>query len=511
VTLLDATRRLHFAGIAGSGMSALAQCEAFAGRSVSGSDRAFDRGQRREERAFLEALGVRIYPQDGSALDAQPTAVVMSTAVEESVPDVRLARERGVPLLHRSELLAEQIATHRTIAVAGTSGKSTVVAMIFEILRGASPRGEPVRSVPPRERKVRGASPGEQVTRDGTLRENAYDPSVITGGELLALRRAGYWGNAWVGASDLLVVEADESDGSLVRYKPVIGVLLNLQRDHHEPSTVAEMFAQFAAHTRERLIVSGDPALASFRPNALTFGVDHAAQAPALDGRTGRASADILATDVMLHANGSRFTVRGVSFDLPAPGLHNVRNAVAAIAACHAVGVPLEAMAAPLARFAGVHRRFEVVGHVGGIEVVDDFAHNPDKIRAALATAALRGRRTLAVFQPHGFGPTRFLRADLVRAFAEALRSEDRLWLLEIFYAGGTAARDISSADLAREILECGRVAEVASDRTSLAATVAAHARAGDVVLVMGARDPSLSDLARALLDACAAQASAAP
>ena len=172
-----ATGRFHYAGLGGSGMSALAQFQVMLGGRASGSDRAFDRGERPEARALLERLGVEIHPQDGSGLRGDCAALVVSTAVESEVADVAVARERHVPMVHRSELLAHFVESFRTLAITGTSGKSTVVAMVFEILRGAARR-----------------------------------PSVITGGDLLALQAEGLWGNAHYGGSDLLVVEADERD-----------------------------------------------------------------------------------------------------------------------------------------------------------------------------------------------------------------------------------------------------------------------------------------------------------
>ena len=447
--------RFHFAGLGGSGMSALAQFLGLRGGRVSGSDRAFDRGERADERAALERLGIAIHPQDGSGLTDDCAALVVSTAVEEQVPDFAAARAHGIPVVHRSELLAHFVATHRTLAVTGTSGKSTVVAMAFEILLGAG-----------------------------------RDPSVITGGELISLRRSQLLGNAWAGRSGLLVIEADESDGSLVRYSPAVGVVLNLQRDHREPSEVARMFETFKSRTRERLVVGEDENLGTLAAGATVFGF------------TPRAA--VRAEVAEQSATGSRFAVGGVRFTLPAPGWHNVQNAVAAIAACQALDVPLADMVAPLAGFQGVARRFESVGVARGIEVVDDFAHNPAKIAAAIATARARAGRVLAVFQPHGYGPTRFLWRDFVETFARVLGPEDRLWMLEVFYAGGTARRDFSAAAIVAEIAARGARAEFAESRAWLVRRIAAEARAGDLVLVMGARDPSLTLLAQDVLGALA-------
>ncbi|MDR3670654.1 MAG: L,D-transpeptidase family protein [Holophaga sp.] len=445
--------RLHFAGVGGSGMSALAQYVVMRGGRASGSDRSFDRGQGGEARARLERLGVAITAQDGGGVAGDCAAVVYSTAVEEQVPDFSEARRLGVPLVHRSELLAHFVADRRTLAITGTSGKSTTVAMAFEILRGAG-----------------------------------RDPSVITGGELVELQRKGLWGNAWAGASDLLVVEADESDGSVVRYRPAVGVILNLQRDHKEESVVAGMFEAFRAQAREGFVVGEADNLAPFAAGARVFGLGPRAQ--------------VRAEELVETGAGSSFRVAGTRFRLAVPGRHNVENALAAIAACQALGVPLEAMVRPLERFQGVARRFQVLGAARGVEVVDDFGHNPAKVTASIRTAHLRANRVLAVFQPHGFGPMRFLRADFVAAFAAELRPEDRLWMLEIFYAGGTAARDLSSADVVAEIAQRGVQARFAPSRPELVAELAAAARPGDLILVMGARDPSLTALGRDILAA---------
>ncbi|WP_243293221.1 L,D-transpeptidase family protein [Geothrix mesophila] len=448
--------RLHFAGVAGSGMSALAQFACLKGGRASGSDRSFDRGQRSDARRHLEDLGVVIHPQDGSGLTGDCTALVVSTAVEDEVPDVATARRLGVPVLHRSELLAHVVAKYRTVAVTGTSGKSTTTAMVFEILRGAG-----------------------------------RDPSVITGGELVALQREGRWGNAWAGASDLLVIEADESDGSVVRYHAAVGVILNLQKDHKDMAVVAEMFRAFRAQVREAAVVGEAENLREFAGGATVFGFGGGAR--------------LRAEGLVVRADSSAFRVGGKDFVLPMPGLHNVENALAAIAACSALGVPLEEMIAPLAAFQGVARRFQVLGTRRGVTVVDDFGHNPAKVAASIRAAHLRtaaGGRVLAVFQPHGFGPLKFLRSEFVEAFVAELASRDRLWFLDVFYAGGTAARDITSAEVVAEIAAKGVAAEAAPSREWLVDRLAAEAKAGDLILVMGARDPSLTDLAKAILAA---------
>ena len=445
--------RFHYAGLGGAGMSALAQFQAMTGGIVSGSDRAFDHGERAGLRQQLERLGIAVMPQDGSGLGEDCAALVVSTAVEEQVPDVVAARAHGIPIIHRSELLAHFVAEHRSIAVTGTSGKSTVSALIFAILSGAG-----------------------------------RDPSVITGADLPELEAQGLAGNAFAGRSDLLVVEADESDGSLVRYAPAIGVILNLQRDHKEMTEVAAMFATLRARAREALVVGDTENLDPFAGGALRFGFSE--------------RADIRGEDVELGPSSSRFRVKDVVFTLPVAGAHNVANALAAIAVASVLGIDLVEMVNPLAGFRGIGRRFQTVGKAHGVEVIDDFAHNAEKIAAAIKTAKLRADRVLAIYQPHGYGPTRFLRKDFVATFSRELEARDRLWMLEVFYAGGTATRDFSAADIVAEIGARGVSAEFASSRDWLINRIADEARPGDLVLVMGARDPSLSALARAILAA---------
>jgi UDP-N-acetylmuramate--L-alanine ligase len=445
--------RFHYAGLGGAGMSALAQFQAMTGGAVSGSDRAFDHGERAGLRQQLERLGIAVMPQDGSGLGEDCAALVVSTAVEERVPDVVAARALGIPIIHRSELLAHFVAEYRSIAVTGTSGKSTVSALISAILSGVG-----------------------------------RDPSVITGADLPELEAQGLPGNAFAGRSDLLVVEADESDGSLVRYAPAIGVILNLQRDHKEMTEVAAMFATLRARAREALVVGDAENLDPFAGGAIRFGFSE--------------RADIRGEDVELGPLSSHFRVKDVVFTLPVAGAHNVANALAAIAAASVLGVDLDEMVSPLAGFRGIGRRFQTVGKAHGVEVIDDFAHNAEKIAAAIKTAKLRANRVLAIYQPHGYGPTRFLRKDFVATFSRELEARDWLWMLEVFYAGGTATRDFSAADIVAEIGARGVSAEFASSRDWLINRIADEAQPGDLVLVMGARDPSLSALARAILAA---------
>lgn len=441
--------KVHFTGVFGTGMSALAQIAALQGLEASGSDRSRDRGQSADVAGRLTAAGVRLFPQDGSGVPEGGTLVV-STAIEEDNLDIARAKELGVKIVHRADYLAALAGAKRTVAVAGTSGKSTVTAMIFEILEA-----------------------------DGR------SPSLVAGANLPSIRAKGLIGNAWLGDSELLVIEADESDGTLTRYQPELGVLLNISKDHKELHELEALFKAFRERSKSFVVNADAAGLRAYQAGAATFGF-----------RAG----ELRGENLRVHSHGSSFQAGGAAFELKIPGQYNAENALAAAAACRALGVELSVCARALAEFSGVGRRFELVGTARGVEVVDDFAHNPEKVRAVLGAAHLRAKRVLAVFQLHGFAPARFMKAEFLDAFADSLGAEDALWLPDIYYAGGTAAKDISSKDYADALTSRGRRAFAVSDRAAIPAQIAGEAKDGDLVLVMGARDPSLSDLARAIL-----------
>ncbi len=446
--------RWHFSGIGGSGMSAIAFYLLGRGRKVSGSDRLFDQGKGVSIRQALETAGATIHPQDGSALDADTTLIV-STAVESDVPEVRRAKELGCRILHRSEALAELAAAQSTIAISGTSGKSTVTAMVFAILR-----------------------------------EAGLEPSVISGGVLRELSSAGHWGNAWGGAGEWLVIEADESDGSLVRYAPRIGVMLNLDRDHKELSELREIFSTFRDRSQVFLVNGDRPDCVEIGgPGAKTFGFTR--------------SVLLLPQDLVLGADFVSFRLGLVSFRVPFPGRHTVENALAALATASLAGADLPSGARALASFQGVGRRHEKIGDARGVQVFDDFAHNPAKVEAALdAAKSVAGHgRVLAIFQPHGFGPLKFLLEDFAKSFAKALRPQDKLWISPVYDAGGTADRSVSSEDLGQRIGGLGHDAFCPPSREIVAANVAREAKSGDVIYSMGARDPELPAFAKAVLE----------
>ena len=449
---MAALKTVFFCGIGGSGMSALAQVLRHHGHAVRGSDRRLDVGRSTALFDGLRAQGVALYPQDGSGVDDAVDELIVSAAVEEHVPDVRAAKRRAIPVRKRAEALAELFNRAEGVAVGGTSGKTTVAGMIAHVLKQA------------------GRNP-TAILGDSLLN----DPSPSTG-------------NAICGDPGLQVIEADESDGTIVLYEPSISVLTNISLDHKPLQELRGMFRKFVQKARRTAVINMDCELsAALGVTGIGFGVDNC-------------RAQVCAENVRPMADGVTFDVGGTSFRLGAPGRHNVSNAVAAAAACSALGVPCPHAADALETFAGIRRRLQVLGTAGGVTVIDDFAHNPDKIAATLSTLREQPGRLLVMFQPTGFAPTRFLKDGLIAAFAAGLGGRDLLAMPEIYYAGGTAARDISSRDLIEAISGQGVNAAFYDRRAEIARRFAEEARPGDRVVVMGARDDTLTDFANAIL-----------
>jgi UDP-N-acetylmuramate--alanine ligase len=444
-------RSIHFTGIFGTGMSALAQYLRFQGIAVSGSDRLLASENTASMRQSLEGLGCVIVSQDGSGVNEDADVVCISTAIEESNPDIAAARARGLPVIHRSDLLAAIIASKKTIAVAGTSGKSTVTAMIFEFLTSCG-----------------------------------KSPSLISGAPLRRLEKQGLIGNAWSGGSDLLIVEADESDGTLVKYSPEAAVILNISKDHKSVDEIGKLFERLVSNSSWAALNADDPILAT-QPAAVRFGRDSSAS-----WRPDRE--ELLPTSVKLFR-------KGIEYHLPLPGRHNLENLRGALCVCEHFGCQGPVLADAVRTFEGVARRFTVTRTAQNVHVVDDFAHNPAKIAAAVSAARGISGRVIAVYQPHGFGPTRFLRDEYIATFRSVLRRHDSLFLLPIYYAGGTANKDISSADIITGLGHVSFNAQAVRDRGELLARLQTDVRSGDCILVMGARDPSLPALVRTIVE----------
>jgi UDP-N-acetylmuramate--alanine ligase len=443
-----------FIGVAGVGMSALAQFLSGKNLQSAGSDRCFANGDSAKIKKQLEDAGVKCFLQDGSGINKDLTAVIASTAIETGNPDLEAAQKLNIPIMHRSELLAKITQENPTIAVSGTSGKSTVTGMIWHILN-----------------------------------ENKKDPSLLSGAGLSVLEKQGKIGNA-VAGNGWLVAEADESDGTLVRYSPKIGIVLNIDKDHKELFELEKMFEEFSGNVRKAggtLIVNASHHLAAKLADSKTmlFGWNEDSIVKGSDY-----NAKGISSEFNISFNGM------VSdFYLSMPGKHNAENALAAVAACLSIGISLKECADALKTWKGIHRRSQIYEYKSGIILVDDYAHNPAKIAASIRSCQNFAKGKLfSWFQPHGFGPTKFLKDDLTEEISKALRPNDEMWFSSIYYAGGTADRSFDSDILSEALREKGCNANFISNREECLKKIISMAKSGDVILLMGARDPSLAE-----------------
>jgi len=454
-----------FCGVGGSGMTPLALIIQARGGLVEGSDRALDQGRNAERFDFLRARGVLLHPQDGSGVIRASQILVTSAAVEETVPDVQAARRIGAAVTTRARLLAELFnSAALSVGVAGTSGKSTTVGMLGWILHRA------------------GKSP--------TIMNGADMKNFVDVGSPFASAR--------IGQGEVFVSEVDESDGSITLFEPRVAVVNNISLDHKSLDELRTLFHGFIAKA-QTVVLNLDNAetaalLVGLKPGqAITYSLK-SAEAHLL------ASPPVQSPAGIVFQVKARETGEAVEVSLKVPGLHNVANALAALNAAKACGVTLAAAAAYLGEFSGIRRRLEVVGTANEITVVDDFAHNPDKISATLETLHAFPGRLLLMFQPHGYGPIRLMKDALVGCFARGLRHEDVLVMPEPVYFGGTVNRSVGSGDIVCEIQRSGRKAFAFPDRGACGDMLVRLARRGDRIVVMGARDDSLSQFAHELL-----------
>jgi UDP-N-acetylmuramate--alanine ligase len=444
-------KSVFFIGIAGSGMSAIAQYLAGNGKQVSGSDRYFLPGESNHTREKLEALGIACFLQNGQGIHAEIDLVVVSTAVEDTVEEVQLAKQLNIPIMKRSALLALIAASKKTIAVGGTSGKSTTCAMLFDILEYAG-----------------------------------KNPSIISGAGLVSLIKKGFIGNAKAGSGEWLVIEADESDGSIVQYKPEVGVLLNIEKDHKEMEALMEIFAEFRQNTHRLFVVNQAQAGARKLSKKVEQDFSSSSSFPA----------GYQATGYQQKALAITFEINGIPFSLQTVGKHNMENALAASATAAQLGVDLATCSQALKTYEGIYRRHQIMGRKNGVWLIDDYAHNPVKCAISIEACQEIAPRVVAWFQPHGYGPTRFLRHDFVEEIGRVLRPGDEIWMSEIFYAGGTTVKDISALDLINDLKALDKPAFFVANRDDLLEAVRPHLTKDCVLLLMGARDPSLENFA---------------
>ncbi|MEA3044030.1 MAG: UDP-N-acetylmuramate--alanine ligase [Sphingomonadales bacterium] len=449
-----------FCGIGGSGMLPLALIVQGRGDAVAGSDRTLDQGRLAAKFEFLKGRGIDLFPQDGSGITSAGQIVVTSAAIEPTVPDVVKADEIGARRITRPQLLAQLFNAAGTgIAVGGTSGKSTVTGMIGWILHAAG---------------------GDPTVMNGAVMKN-----FVSGDAPFA--------SALVGAGDAFVSEVDESDGSIALYRPDVAVLNNISLDHKSLDELRHLFGDFAAKAGTVVLNLDDNETrflaAALPPDRLR---SYSFEDP---------NANLPGADIVEQPFAISFTARGLPVNLRIPGRHNAENALAALAACEAVGVPLDEAAAALSGFTGLRRRFEKVGEANGVTVIDDFGHNPDKIAATLRTLHAFPGRLLLFFQPHGYGPLKTMKEELIACFAKEMAAGDLLIMADPVYYGGTASREVGSDDIIAGVAGHGRWAEHIPDRQGCAERLVALARPGDRIAVMGARDDTLTCFAEELVE----------
>jgi UDP-N-acetylmuramate--alanine ligase len=437
-------RQVHFIGVGGIGMSGLAEILRNVGFDVSGSDlRDGETTQR------LRRLGVRIDLGHREENVRGADVIVYSSAISAQNPEMLEARALGIPVITRAEMLAELMRVKYGVAIAGSHGKTTTTSLVATVLRAAG-----------------------------------LDPTVVVGGRMAALGS-----NAKLGEGDLLVAEADESDGSFLRLSPTIAAITNIDPEHldfygtHE--ALKEAFIEFA----EKVPFYGLAVLCLDHPHVqdllprvrrrhVTYGIspqaDYSARALRFQGTT---------TSFVAYRRGETLG----EFSVRMPGQHNVLNCLAVIAIADELEIPLDVMKEALATFGGVARRFSIVEEVHGVTLVDDYGHHPAEVVATLEAARRAfDQRVLVAFQPHRYTRTQHLHDEFSRAFNKA----DLVLLADIYAAGEAPIPGVSAERLARSIAEHGHHAvRYVKDRASLAATLAAEARPGDVVIALGAGD----------------------
>lgn len=459
-------RHLFFCGIGGSGMLPLAQIAHGLGHPVAGSDRSRDQGRTPDKFAWMEASGFALFPQDGSGVTSPDQVLIASAAIEDSVLEVARAKELGCARLSRAELLSRLFnAADFSVAVGGTSGKSTVTGMIAWILS-----------------------------------EAGHDPTVMNGAVMKNfVSPANPFASARIGGAGVFVSEVDESDGSIALYRPTVGVLLNVSLDHKSIEELRVLFGDFV-NKSGTAVINLDSVEAGYlvarAGRKVTFGID-----------ARKADITVEPDSIDMSELGIRAAVvdnrRRQVFPLilPMPGLHNLSNALAAIAAASAAGIAVGHAVYALRGFKGLARRFDVIGtSAQGISVIDDFGHNPEKCAATLRTLKATPGRVIAFFQPHGYGPLRQMGDELARTFARELGPDDVTIMCDPVYFGGTVDRSVGTDRIVELIKTAGGNAEHIAAREDCADRIAALARPGDRIAVMGARDDTLTEFARSIL-----------
>ena len=493
--------KYFFCGLGGSGMSAIAQVLRSKGVAVAGSDRSFDQGKSLEKFACLESQGIKLFPQDGSGVDSSVDILVVSSAIEESIPDVAAAKKLGVKIKKRSEILAEIFnASQQKIAVGGTSGKSTVTGMIAHILtvlkqdptviNGAvmlNALSQNHSSIPAPTTSLR------NIKCSGNLSKK--NKNVILNETEKSFDLENYsLGNMYCGTGKSCVIEADESDGSIAFYTPDISVLNNITLDHKPLEELRPLFQDFIEKANLGAVLNLD-----CEETQMLF--SDVLNSKKIRSYSIKNKSDFQAKNISPRIDGIDFFVQDIKVSLQVAGRYNILNALAAITAVSFLGISLKKSAEALKTFTGIERRMQTIGTKNGVTVIDDFAHNPDKIAASLAALKEHDGRLWVIFQPHGFAPTKLLKDGLVTSFTNHLDANDCLIMPEIYYAGGTTKKDISSRDILSAVELAGKKVNFFETRNEILPFIISQVKNGDRIIIMGARDDTLTDFAKNILN----------
>ena len=451
-------KKVGFGGLSGNGVSPLAQIMKLKGYDVYGCDRSFDQGRDEHNKKALKSVGIKIGTEEGEWLKKDFEALYVSTALEDTVPLIKKAKELGITMKFRPDLLAEIFHQYTyNIAIGGTSGKTTITAMAGYVL-------ETLKQLP--------------VVVNGGLLKNYEDRKGLP--------------NFIYNEGNICVIEADESNGSILKYHPYMGVISSVSKDHKSLEDIIAIFNEFANKCQQGLIINEDCRLAAEikhpRKQTITYSIKNP-------------KADFYAGNIEPLPDGTKYSFYGKSYKLNLIGAFNVSNAMAAIAVCAQLGIDKHDAAKALEGFLGTKRRLEVMGVNKGIAVFNDFAHNPEKVAGSLSALKAYEGRLIVMFQPHGFDPMKLTGREIMESFAKWMAKEDVLVMPEIYFVGGTADKDISSKILVDYASSIGVNALLIEKREDVKKFLLDNAKEGDRIVIMGARDNSLSDFAKEVLE----------
>ena len=457
---MEIPSKVHFIGIGGIGMSGLAQMLKWLGCDVSGSDRDMDKPENSRIIDSLRNCGIRLFPQDGSFIsDGTPDAMIYSTAIENDNPDFKAGAE--IPKIHRATALSSAIISMKgvtSVAVTGTCGKTTVTSWLAE-----------------------------------TLVKMGHDPAMLSGGLVNTFTSAKFAGNFRPGNGKIFIYEADESDKSLLALNPDYSLILNIGNDHYPINELTEVFRKFICNTSkgailEELVAEYVGGLGGTRIKYSVFGSGEKCGWRLLSYKSEN---KIPMAMIENKSNGEK-----INLALPSPGLHMAMNAVSVLATLDILDLYSPDCHKHISSFGGVWRRFNIQGKLpSGALVIDDYAHNPEKIGSCIRTAKeITAGRIFAVFQPHGFGPLKFMKDNLFKELEKIISKEDKFILLPVFYAGGTTSFSPTSEEVVSEFdSRGGSNFMFFKTRDHLEKYLKAETCANDTVVVLGARDNSLS------------------